>query len=237
MPGLASFFCYICKPLDIFTSHFSCEMLPDSLVAGISTILLALFAFVSLHNVFRLARAPKRSSRPSTVRPSEGPYIYLSIVGTIIFGVGSLLFPFIVFSSPLSFLNETPFRVTFPYDSIVQIAGLTLLGIGYFVFSWSIVARGRYAVSWDMPEDHKLVTWGPYRYVRHPSYLAYCILFLGLPLTWLNLFAVPCLIGVPGYYNLVGNEEKILVERFGEEYRKYQEKTGKFLPRLVTRQN
>jgi len=150
----------------------------------------------------------------------------------MVFWLDSLLFPFIAFTGFLPFLNGFPLRIIFRYDSIVQVVGLTLLTGGYALFMWSVVARGRYAVSWDMRENHKLVTWGPYRFVRHPSYLAYFLMFPGLLLSWLNLLAVPSLIAVPGYYYVVGNEEKILVERFGDEYRSYQEKTGRFFPRL-----
>lgn len=150
----------------------------------------------------------------------------------MVFWADSLLFPFIVFTGFLSFLNAFPLRIVFPHDSIVQIGGLLLLATGYCLFGWSVIVRGRYAVSWDMPKDHRLVTWGPYRYVRHPSYLGYFLMFLGLVLAWLNLLAVPSLIAMPGYHYLIDNEEKILTERFGDEYRRYQETTGRLFPRL-----
>lgn len=150
----------------------------------------------------------------------------------MIFGAESLLFPTIALTGFLSFLNSFPFRIGFQHDSIVQIIGLTLLTSGYVLFWLSIIARGQYAVSWDMPDGHRLVTCGPYRYVRHPSYLAYSLMFLGFVLAWLNLLAVPSLISIPGYYLMTGIEEKILIERFGDEYRTYQEKTGRLFPRL-----
>ena len=106
------------------------------------------------------------------------------------------------------------------------------MGSGVLVFTWSVLSRGRYAVSWAMPEDHVLVTWGPYRYIRHPSYLVYHLMVIGLLLTWLNLVAVVPLIAIPGYISIVPVEEDLLVHRFGDEYLRYMERTGRFIPNL-----
>jgi len=81
----------------------------------------------------------------------------------------------------------------------LQIVGLVLTGTGYFLVNWSVVARGEYAVSWAMTENHRLVAWGPYRYVRHPSYLGYFPMFLGLLSLWPHLLTLLPLIAVPGY--------------------------------------
>jgi protein-S-isoprenylcysteine O-methyltransferase Ste14 len=88
-----------------------------------------------------------------------------------------------------------------------------------------------------MPENHRLVTWGPYKYVRHPSYSAYFFLIRGFFLAWLNLLTLPCFVAIPGYFLNVETEEKMLVERFGDEYKLYQQRTGKFVPRTRKRQD
>ena len=107
-----------------------------------------------------------------------------------------------------------------------------MTAFGYFLYIWSVLARGQYATSWAMPEDQKLVTWGPYRYVRHPSYLAYFILFIGLFLILLNLIALVPLIAVPGYVHIATVEEELLIRRFGEEYIAYRDATGKIFPKI-----
>jgi protein-S-isoprenylcysteine O-methyltransferase Ste14 len=114
----------------------------------------------------------------------------------------------------------------------IQILGLLLTFFGYFLFVWSVVSRGRYAVSWGMSENHKLVTWGPYRYVRHPSYLGYFLMFLGFFLYWTNMFTLIPLVAIPGYYWVTFDEERLLTQRFGDEYAEYQKKTGRFIPKL-----
>jgi protein-S-isoprenylcysteine O-methyltransferase Ste14 len=110
------------------------------------------------------------------------------------------------------------------------------MALGFLLFIWSVVARGRYSLSWAMPRDHALVTWGPYRYIRHPSYMGYFLMFLSLPLIMLNPVALLPLTGIPGYLSVARREEELLIQRFGEEYRDYMDRTGGFLPRIVGRE-
>jgi protein-S-isoprenylcysteine O-methyltransferase Ste14 len=210
-------------------------MLSSFVIALSTTVFLASFLLVNVVNMLRTKKGEKKPEICSDVRASEGFFVNLLGIGTLIFWGETLLFPVVTFSGIFSWLYLSPFTLQFPLDFAVQASGIVLLGLGYFLFSWSIVARGRYAVSWHMPKDHRLVTWGPYRYVRHPSYLAYFLLFFGLFLSWLNFLVLPCFVAVPGYYCGVEKEEEMLMRRFGEEYCKYQERTGRFLPKVRRR--
>ena len=83
-----------------------------------------------------------------------------------------------------------------------------------------------------MPRAHRLVTWGPYRHIRHPSYTGYFLMFIGLPLlTQSPVYTLP-LMAVPGYRHVVEAEERLLAARFGEEYVRYAASTGRFTPRI-----
>jgi protein-S-isoprenylcysteine O-methyltransferase Ste14 len=117
---------------------------------------------------------------------------------------------------------------------VLEFAGGLVMMIGYSIFIWSVIARGRFATSWIMPRDHKLVDWGPYRYVRHPSYLGYFLMFLGFFFLWPNLLALIPIIAVPGYVLVTGQEESMLKKRFGDAYEQYARRVGRFLPRLRT---
>jgi len=79
----------------------------------------------------------------------------------------------------------------------------------------------------------KLVTNGPYRWIRHPLYTFGALLFLALSLVT-GIWLIPFL-GIPTYAILVhrtGLEEQMFQERFGEQYQRYSEQTGRFFPRL-----
>ena len=77
---------------------------------------------------------------------------------------------------------------------------------------------------------------GLYALVRHPQYVALAIAAWGLAVMWprfltLTLFAVMLFL----YYLLARDEERRMLNRFGESYRDYMERTGMFLPRAIER--
>jgi protein-S-isoprenylcysteine O-methyltransferase Ste14 len=80
---------------------------------------------------------------------------------------------------------------------------------------------------------HTLVTSGPYRWIRHPLYSFATLFTLGLSLvtTRWSVAILACLAFVLLAIRTRIEEEKLL-ERFGEEYQAYRQRTGKFFPRL-----
>ncbi|MBI3403344.1 MAG: isoprenylcysteine carboxylmethyltransferase family protein [Acidobacteria bacterium] len=80
--------------------------------------------------------------------------------------------------------------------------------------------------------QHRLVTIGPYRWVRHPMYTMGIALSVSIGLMAANgfilLWAVVVLIAVR--LVVIPREEATLVEVFGDEYRRYRSGTGSFLP-------
>ena len=206
-------------------------MLPETLVAGSLAVCLIIFYGVNLYNLKKYRKMKEGLKYKAEVESPRGPPFVFAALGTFAFYIESALYIVLVFTGSHKFLTDSWLQLHFPFDSWVQAIGLSLTALGYFLFTWSVLARGRYATSWEMPENHKLVTWGPYRYVRHPSYLAYLILFISLPLTILNLVALIPLIAIPGYIQIASIEEELLIKRFGKEYQQYQQTTGKFLPK------
>ena len=82
-------------------------------------------------------------------------------------------------------------------------------------------------------KEHFLVMTGPYRWVRHPFYVAFALAMLANSLVTANLYVFAT--GVVVFLLLVirtSKEEEKLIERFGDEYRNYMETTGRFWPRL-----
>lgn len=82
-------------------------------------------------------------------------------------------------------------------------------------------------------QDHQLVTHGPYRWIRHPLYTFGSLFFLALTfLTALWWLAVALLPPLAILFWRTGIEEQRLIETFGDEYRAYMRRTGRFWPRL-----
>jgi protein-S-isoprenylcysteine O-methyltransferase Ste14 len=78
-----------------------------------------------------------------------------------------------------------------------------------------------------------LVTGGPYRWVRHPMYLGVALLLLSASLITANFFiACAGALAVTLLVLRTPTEESKLLERFGEDYRRYRSQTGRFLPRI-----
>lgn len=81
--------------------------------------------------------------------------------------------------------------------------------------------------------EHTLVTRGPYRWVRHPLYLSGTVFWLALSLVSASWFIG--LMSVLSFAAVVIRtpiEEAKLIQRFGDDYREYMERTGQFLPNL-----
>jgi len=80
---------------------------------------------------------------------------------------------------------------------------------------------------------HTLVTRGPYRWIRHPFYDALVLTVVAASLLTANWFIFAT--GATVFSLLAiraDREEANLVARFGDGYREYMRRTGRFLPRL-----
>ena len=82
-------------------------------------------------------------------------------------------------------------------------------------------------------KEHKLVTSGPYRWVRHPLYTVGSSLFIALGFMADNWFIlVLAAFGFIAMASRTPKEEANLIEKFGTEYREYMKRTGRFFPKL-----
>jgi protein-S-isoprenylcysteine O-methyltransferase Ste14 len=81
--------------------------------------------------------------------------------------------------------------------------------------------------------EHKLVTKGPYSWIRHPLYTFGTLLFLSFALIADSWFiTLMALLAITMLSIRLPNEEAHLIEKFGDAYREYMKKTGKFLPKF-----
>lgn len=82
-------------------------------------------------------------------------------------------------------------------------------------------------------DEHTLVTRGPYRWVRHPMYTVLFALEIALLLLTQNWFigGVPLAALSLIVATRLRREEQTMLDRFGDEYRAYMSRTGRFWPR------
>ncbi len=111
-------------------------------------------------------------------------------------------------------------------------AGVCALAAG--LLFWTLRSLGKNLTDTVVTRrEHTLVTSGPYRWVRHPFYDSVALLVLGNSLIAANwfLFATGGLLFLLFIVRTRTEEEKLLA-RFGDAYRAYRDRTGRFLPRM-----
>jgi len=82
-------------------------------------------------------------------------------------------------------------------------------------------------------KEHQLVTSGPYHWVRHPLYTVGSSMFISFGMMADNWFIA--VLGALAFIAMAirtPKEEANLIAKFGDEYREYMKRTGRFLPRL-----
>ncbi|MBI2853034.1 MAG: isoprenylcysteine carboxylmethyltransferase family protein [Chloroflexi bacterium] len=115
----------------------------------------------------------------------------------------------------------------------LQIAGAVIIGLGISGYLASLLSLGRnWSFFASVKKDHRLVTRGPYRYVRHPIYSSMMLVFLGSGLlisNYLMLLLTPLVVFL--YFLRARLEERLLAEEF-PEYAQHVRQSGMFLPRI-----
>ncbi len=114
------------------------------------------------------------------------------------------------------------------------------VGVVTFVFALWLLWRshadlGRnWRVTTEITEGHKLVTTGVFRYIRHPMYSAHLLWGIAQALLIHNWIAglASLIVMLPMYLLRVRREEKMMLDEFGEDYRKYMKQTSRLIPRL-----
>jgi protein-S-isoprenylcysteine O-methyltransferase Ste14 len=124
---------------------------------------------------------------------------------------------------------DTPARRAF------AVAGLVAIWLGLAVRVWAVLTLGgSFSTFLQVDADQTVVTRGPYRWVRHPSYTGLVLIALGFGLSagnWLSL--VVCVVGPAlGLLPRIVVEEAELTRVLGERYRDYQRTTHRLVPGL-----
>jgi protein-S-isoprenylcysteine O-methyltransferase Ste14 len=109
----------------------------------------------------------------------------------------------------------------------------TLLGGGVLRI-WPMFILGyRFSGFVAIQPGHELVTTGPYRYVRHPSYLGMMLGLVGWALVFRSSIGlVVAVFGMPLLVERIESEEALLASHFGAQYADYRRRTWRLVPGL-----
>lgn len=130
------------------------------------------------------------------------------------------------------FTGEPDFA-DYPFEPMLGMVGVVLMIGALVLFRLTHKHLGRnWSVTLDTRKTHKLVDTGIYGHVRHPMYSAFWLLALSQAALLPNWFA-----GLAGlvawgilFFLRVGREERLMVDTFGDQYRRYMQRTKRVLP-------
>ncbi|MFP4532022.1 MAG: methyltransferase family protein [Desulfobacterales bacterium] len=114
------------------------------------------------------------------------------------------------------------------YQGLIKVIGIVMIILGVLLHFWSFSTLR----SWW--ENNKICTRGPFKHFRHPMYAAW-ITFIcpGIALylnSWFYLFWLVLLHLL--WHKLVKKEEIIMTNEFGDTYKNYARRTGRFFPKV-----
>ena len=147
--------------------------------------------------------------------------------------VGTFFVPAVYAST--SRLDRADYRLSPRAQRSAGVAGASLMTLAVWLFWRSHADLGRnYSPSLQLREEHTLVTRGVYRRIRHPMYASEWLWVTAQALMLQNRVAgwSGFALFTPLYVLRVPREERMMLDRFGEEYRAYMARTGRVVPRL-----
>ena len=170
-------------------------------------------------------RAPhgQRSRGVKVVTSRKGP------IESILLTLAWLGFfvPLIWIAGPAFSFAEYPLRPS-PF-----IAGIACLAVGLWFFHRSHADLGtNWSITLEVREQHRLITEGIYRSVRHPMYMALLLYAVGQALVIPNWVAGPSYLIAIGilFAFRVRAEERMMLDQFGDQYAQYAARTKRLVP-------
>jgi len=116
---------------------------------------------------------------------------------------------------------------------VFTVLGVLLAAGGYSIRAAAMRTLGEFfTATLRMRENHRVVSEGIYRRIRHPGYLGTILFFAGSGIATANFITTLLVLAVivPTFVLRIAVEERMLTEHLGEEYRAYQGKTWRLVP-------
>ncbi|HEY71115.1 MAG TPA: isoprenylcysteine carboxylmethyltransferase family protein [Anaerolineae bacterium] len=107
------------------------------------------------------------------------------------------------------------------------------IGIVLLVLAGYLAWKGLAIVFGEQRETPAVIRKNIFGIIRHPIYMSEILLYLGLFMFSLSLAAAGVLLLAMIFFHLISRyEERLLLERFGEEYEQYMQDVPMWIPRL-----
>ena len=110
--------------------------------------------------------------------------------------------------------------------------GLTIFALGSALRAWAVAAAGEaFQTHIVVSPKQRLVTTGPYAWLRHPAYLATILSYAGIAMIFHSALGAGVLLVlvIPTLIVRVFKEEQVLAAHFGEGWQQYTGKTTSML--------
>ena len=202
----------------------------DAIVAAVAgdsyravTLVLAL-ATLSVRAFFRW-RAGVHRERRASGREGAGRGLVRTVLAT---AARALVVLWVLFPGLLSFAD-----VGLP--GAARMTGALVGALGVALLTWVHVALGRaFSPTLVVRAGAPLVSAGPYARVRHPMYVAFLLIALGVALTTANALIAAVGLGTVAFVMVVRTprEEQMMLDAHGDAWRAYAARTGRFVPRV-----
>jgi protein-S-isoprenylcysteine O-methyltransferase Ste14 len=116
------------------------------------------------------------------------------------------------------------------------LVGIVIIVIGIIMRQWAMLVLGRYfTITVSVHKNQKVVDYGPYRYIRHPSYLGISLIAIGIGValgSWVGILVILLMYGSTIWYRM-HIEEKLLVSELGDDYIRYMKRTKRLMPFIL----
>jgi protein-S-isoprenylcysteine O-methyltransferase Ste14 len=176
--------------------------------------------FIATLAVWIVLEAPRAlNRRPDAKQVDQGSLNFLRLCAAVAAVVAAL-----VARVPATAMPQGP--VTFGIGLAIAWAGIGLRW-------WSFRTLGRYfTFTVQTSADQPVITGGPYRFVRHPSYTGIMLALIGVATTYGNWLSVALFVAVVlvGFVNRIRVEEAALSATLGDAYRSYASGRKRLVP-------
>jgi protein-S-isoprenylcysteine O-methyltransferase Ste14 len=111
--------------------------------------------------------------------------------------------------------------------------GVVMIWSGMGFRLWSILTLGRFfKVMVAIQENHRVIDSGPYRWLRHPSYLGAIVCLTGIGVAEGDWASVAIMLGcsLVAFLTRIQVEERVLLRELSTEYASYSRRTARLVP-------